>query len=62
MPPFWGQGFKYMKIFHAIVISALAPSVIAFLNTPENKLWQNYGRIMNDCFLYNLIDKIFNFV
>ena len=51
-----------MKIFHAIVISSLAPSVIAFLNTPVNKLWQNYGRIMNDCFLYNLIDKIFNFV
>ena len=51
MHPFRAQGLKSMKIFNAIVISSLAPSVIAFLNTPWNKLWQNYGRIMNDCFL-----------
>ena len=48
MYPFSADGLKSMKIFNAIVISSLAPSVIAFLNTPGNKLWQNYGRIMND--------------
>ena len=58
MHPFTAQGFKSLKIFHAIVISSIAPSVIAFLNFPVNKLWQNYGRIMDDCFLHNLIDKV----
>ena len=44
MHRFRAQGFKSMKIFHMIVISSLAPSVIAFLNTPV----KNYGKIFEE--------------
>ena len=44
MHRFSAQGFKSINIFHVILISSLAPSLIAFLNTPV----KNYGKIIEE--------------